>query len=142
MPIRQSPAARLLRNAFPVPGGMVRGAGISPLFHLPGGWSDSVATRGPVPALRRGERSSQSDLLLLLANASAYGVCGFELLRTPLGRFPGAFPLLLAAAFALGARAMRSQAPRNEPLFLCTAGFPLLCVTLHLPAQAGTSGVA
>jgi uncharacterized membrane protein len=93
-------------------------------------------------ALRRGERSSQGDLLLLLAHSSAYGVFGFELLREPLGYFPGAFPLILAAAFALGARTVRSRAPRNEPLFLCAAGFSLLCLSLALPAQAGPGVVA
>jgi uncharacterized membrane protein len=93
-------------------------------------------------SLIRKERTAEEDLGLLFLTSSVYVGAGFALLYGALGNTPGAFPLAIAAFFALLSWVTRTVAPENQTLRQAGIGLCVLFVTLTIPIQLRLGWIA
>lgn len=93
-------------------------------------------------SLKRREPTAHADLLLFFASTAIYFGCGFELLRAVSGRFPSAFPVVLAGFFWAVSCCIRQRAPENSTLRQSAGGLVLLFGTIAIPIQLRAPWVA
>lgn len=93
-------------------------------------------------SLKRREPTAHADLLLFFASTAVYFGCGLELMRAVFGRFPAAFPIVLAAFFLAMSFWIRQRAPENSTLRQSAGGLVLFFVTIALPIQLRAPWVA
>lgn len=86
-------------------------------------------------SLLRKEQTKDLDLLLLFSTATVYFMAGQVVWSDARGCWVGAFPLCLAAFFALAAWITRLQVPDNFALSRSLSGLAVLFLTLYIPIQ-------
>lgn len=93
-------------------------------------------------SLWRREQTPVKDLALLFAATFFYGSFSYSVIRTSLGVWPGAFPLLTAVAFAALAGVVHAVAHADSALRRSLMGLSVFFVTTAIAVQLKASWLA